>query len=135
MLYLPFQYFTRAGYRWAALPQGKVRSVPVAGNMGIAIAARSQNKETAYTALKGLVDVMQPLAKVPARKDAVARLGDIDEDLLPAEIAAIQQSMEHGRGLPPNPLMQRAMNAIVEGLARGDDVATVVSEACAALEA
>ena len=134
MLYLPQQHFSRAGYRWAALPQGKVRSVPVAGNMGIAIAARSQHKETAYTALKGLVDVMQPLAKVPARRDAVARLGDFDEDLLPAEIAAIQQSMEHGRGLPPNPLMQRAMDAIVEGLARGDEVATVVSDACSALE-
>ncbi len=135
MLYLPQQYFSRAGYRWAALPQGKVRSVPVAGNMGIAIAARSQNMETAYTALKGLVDVMQPLAKVPARRDAVARLGDFDENLLPAEIAAIQQSLEHGRGLPQNLLMQRAMNAIVEGLARGDDVATVVREACSTLEA
>lgn len=135
MMYVRHGTFRRDGYRWAALPRGRVRSVPVAGNLGIAIAAQSQHKEKAYTALKGLVDVMQPLAHVPARRDAVARLGDVDEDLLPAEIAAFQQAMEHGRGLPRNPLMHAAMNAIEEGLARGDDVATVVNDACAALEA
>ena len=134
MLYLPQQNFSRDGYRWAVLPRGKVRSVPVAGNLGIAIAARAQNTETAYTALKGLVDVMQPLALVPARRDAVARLGDFDQNLLPAEIAAIQQSLEHGRGLPQHPLMWDAMRAIEEGLARGDEVATVVNDTCSALE-
>ncbi len=135
MLYLPHQNFSRDGYRWAALPRGKVRSVPVAGNLGIAVAARAKNTETAYTALKGLVDVMQPLALVPARRDAVARLGDFEKDLLPAEVAAIQQSLEHGRGLPPSPVMWEAMRSIVAGLARGDDVATVVSEACSVVEA
>lgn len=133
MLYLPHQSFSRDGYRWAALPRGKVRSVPVAGNLGIAIAARAQNTAQAYTALKGLVDVMQPLALVPARRDAVARLGDFEKNLLPAEIAAIQQSLEHGRGLPPYPLMWDAMRAIEEGLARGDEVATVVNAACSVL--
>lgn len=135
MLYLPHLNYSRNGYRWAALPRGKVRSVPVAGNLGIAIAARAQNTETAYTALKGLVDVMQPLAMVPARRDAVARLGDFEENLLPEEIAAVQQSMEHGRGLPPHPAMWRAMRAIEEGLVRGDAVDTVVNEVCTLIEA
>ena len=134
MMYVQYGRFARGGYRWAALPRGKVPSVPVAGNMGIAIAAGSQDKEKAYVALKGLVDVMQPLAKVPARKDAVAHLGNIDEDLLPAEIAALQQSMEHGRGMPLNPLIHAAMSTIEEGLARGDEVPTVVNAACSALE-
>ena len=133
MLYLPHLNFSKDGYRWAALPQGKVRSVPVAGSLGIAIAAGTQNTEQAYTALKGLVDVMQPLTLVPARRDAVARLGDFEKNLLPAEIAAIQQSLEHGRGLPPHPPMWDAMRAIEEGLARGDEVATVVNAACSAL--
>ena len=135
MMYVQHGTFRRDGYRWAALPRGKVRSVPVAGNLGLAIAAGSQHKEKAYTALKGLVDVMQPLAHVPATKDAVANLGNVDEELLPAEIAAFQQAMAHGRGLPLNPLMHAAMGAIEAGLARGDDVATVVDAACAELEA
>ena len=52
MMYVRHGTFRRDGYRWAALPRGRVRSVPVAGNLGIGIAAGSQHKEKAYTALK-----------------------------------------------------------------------------------
>ena len=51
MMYVRHGRFSRGDYRWAALPGGKVRSVPVAGNLGIAIAAGSQHKEKAYTLL------------------------------------------------------------------------------------
>ena len=121
--------------RWAALPRGKKRSVPVIGNMGIAITARAQNTEAAFTALKGLVGVMQRFVEVPAQKEAVARMGDFRKTLLPAEIAAFQQSMEHGRAIPLKATMWRAMFAIEEGLARGDDVVTIVNQACSLVEA
>lgn len=121
--------------KWAALPRGKQRSIPVIGNMGIAITDRTENTEVAFTALKGLVGVMQRFVEVPAQKEAVARLSDFRKTLLPAEIAAIQQSMEFGRAVPLNAPMWRAMSALEEGIARGDDVVTVVNDACSVVEA
>lgn len=120
--------------RWAALPQGKQHSVPVIGNMGIAITDRAQNTEVAFSALKGLVGVMQRFVEVPAQKEAVARLGDYRKTLLPAEIAAFQHSMDHGRAIPFSRAMWGAMRALDEGIAQGDDILTVVNEACALLE-
>ena len=116
------------------IPQGKVRSVPVLGEMGIAIMARTENTEAAYTALKGLVNVMQRFVPVPAQKEAVGRLGDYRKVLHPKEIAAIQASMEHGRGIPLDQKMRGAMRAIEEGIVRGDDVVTVVNAACSLVE-
>ena len=137
----PAMFFTSSqgsrssNYRWAALPRGKVRSVPVAGDMGIAITARAQNTEVAFAALKGLVGVMQRFVEVPAQKEAVARMGDFRKTLQPAEIAAFQQSMEHGRALPLGRPRRDAMAAIEEGLVRGDDVVTIVNQACSLVEA
>ena len=120
--------------RWAALPRGKQHSVPVIGNMGIAITDRAQNTEVAFTALRGLVGVMQRFVEVPAQKEAVARLGDFRKTLLPAEIAAFQQSMDHGRAIPFSRAMWGAMRAIDEGIAQGDDILTVVNDACSLIE-
>lgn len=135
ILYGDYQRSWHSEYRWAALPRGKVRSVPVAGDMGIAIMARTENTEVAYTALKGLVNVMQRFVPIPAQKEAVARLGDYRKVLHPEEIAAIQQTMEHGRGIPLDRTLWTAMQALEEGIARGDDVLTAVNEACALIEA
>ena len=134
MMYGAYQDFWSSEYRWTEIPQGKVRSVPVAGEMGIAIMARTENTEAAYTALKGLVNVMQRIVRVPAQKEAVARLGDFRKTILPEEIAAIQSSMEHGRGILLDQKVRGAMQAIEEGIVRGDDVLTVVNEACTLVE-
>ena len=135
MMYGGYQDFSSSEYRWTAIPQGKVRSVPVAGEMGIAVMARTENTEAAFTALKGIVNTMQRFVPVPAQEEAVARLGDYRKTLHPEEIAAIQHSMAHGRGLPLDQKMRDAMRAIEEGIVRGDDVLTVVNEACALVEA
>ena len=121
--------------RWAALPRGKQHSVPVIGNMGIAITANAQNTEVAFTALKGLAGVMQRFVEVPAQKEAVARLGDFRKTLLPAEVAAFQHSMEHGRAIPYNRASWSAMQTLDEGIAMGDDILTVVNDACSSLQA
>ena len=121
-------------YRWAALPRGKVRSVPVSVDTGIAIHARSQNPELAYTALKGLVGTMQEFVTVPAQKEAIARLGDFRKTLLPAEVEAFQKSMEFGRALPQDRSLWRAMNAIEEELVNGE-VSSAVNAACSVLRA
>ena len=134
MEYSPYQGRWSLDYSWAVIPQGKVRSVPVLGDMGIAIMARTENTEVAYTALKGLVNVMQRFVPVPAQKEAVARLGDYRKVILPEEIAAIQLSMQHGRGIPLNGPSWQAMRAIEEGIVRGDDVVTVVNAACSLVE-
>lgn len=133
--YSEYQNRWSLGYRWAEIPQGKVRSVPVSGDMGIAIMARTENTEVAYTALKGLVNVMQRFMPIPAQKEAVARLGDYRKVLHPEEIAAIQRSMEHGRSIPLDRKIWNAMRALEEGIVRGDDVLTAVNEACALIEA
>ncbi len=120
-------------FRWAALPRGKVRSVPVSVDTGIAIHARSQNPELAYTALQGLVGTMQQFVTVPAQKEAVARLGDFRKVLLPGEVEAFQQSMEFGRALPQDRTLWHAMNTIEEELVHGD-VSSAVNAACAIIE-
>ena len=134
MEYSPYQNRWSLDYLWAEIPQGKVRSVPVSGDMGIAIMARTENTEAAYTALKGLVNVMQRFVPVPAQKEAVARLGDYRKTILPEEIAAIQASMQHGRGIPLDQKMRGAIRAIEEGIVRGDDVVTVINAACSLVE-
>lgn len=124
----------RYEYRLAELPRGKVRSVPVSADMGLAIHARSGQTEVAYTALKGLLQTMQRFVAVPAQIEAVARLGEIRPSFLPEEVAAIQRSMEHGRALTWGGGAGHAMQHIVDGLAHGDEVATVANDACSALE-
>ncbi len=131
MVYAPPPWRPSYGdYRLAALPRGKVQAVPVFADMGIAIAARTENAETAYTALKGLVHALQTRVGVPAEREAVARLGEYRTDLRPEEIAALQHSMEHGRGMPQNVPALFAMDSVVKGLVRGDEVASVINEAC-----
>lgn len=120
--------------RWAALPRGKRHSVPVIGNMGIAITANAANTEAAFAALQGLAGVMQRFVEVPAQKEAVARLGDFRKTLRPAEIAAFQHSMEHGRAIPFSRASWSAMRALDEGIAKGDDILTVVNNACSSLQ-
>ncbi|MDE2816009.1 MAG: extracellular solute-binding protein [Chloroflexota bacterium] len=124
----------RPAYRWAALPRGRVRSVPVAAGMGLAIAAQTEHTEKAYTALKGLLQTLQRFVAVPAQKEAVARLGEIHPSLLPEEVTAVQRSLEHGRAIPEDLQAWAAMHDIVDGLARGDEVSAVVTSACTTLE-
>ncbi len=123
----------RPAYRWAMLPQGRVRSVPVAAGTGLAIVARTEHTEKAYTALKGLLQTLQRFVAVPAQKEAVARLGEIHPSLLPEEVTAVQRSLEHGRAIPEDLQVWAAMHDIVDGLARGDEVSAVVTAACATL--
>jgi hypothetical protein len=134
MFFSSYRGSTNSEYRWAALPRGNMRSVPVSVDTGIAIHARSKNPDLAYTALKGLVGMMQQFVTVPAQKEPVARFGDSRKTLLPAEVEAFQQSMEYGRALPQERSMWHSMLAIEEGLARGDDVVSVVNEACSFLQ-
>lgn len=123
----------RPEYRWAMLPQGRVRSVPVAAGTGLAIAARTEHTEKAYTALKGLLQTLQRFVAVPAQKEAVARLGEIHPSLLPEEVTAVQRSLEHGRAIPESLQTWVAMQDIVNGLVRGDEVSAVITAACSAL--
>ena len=134
MMYGAYQNFWSSEYRWTEIPQGKIRSVPVAGDMGMAITARTENVEAAFTALKGIVNTMQRFVPVPAQMEAVGRLGDYRKVLHPKEIAAIQSSMEHGRGMPLDQAVRGAMRAIEEGIVRGDDVVTVINAACSLVE-
>ena len=121
-------------FRWAELPRGKVNAVPVIAGLGISIAARTENAETAYTALRGIVGAMQDFVHVPAERKAVARLGAIRKRFLPDEVTAIQRSMAHGFAIPLSSAQFSAMRSIEEGLARGDDVATAVNTACAVMD-
>lgn len=134
MVYAPFAFSGNSEFRWSVLAKGKIRSVPVMGDMGIAIMARTENTEVAYTALKGLIATMQRFVPIPAQREGVARLGDYRKTLLPNEITAIQQAMEHGRAIPLDRRLGDAMYTLVEGIVRGDDVLTAVNEACSALE-
>ena len=117
-------------YRVAVLPRGKVRAVPVFADMGIAIAAQTEKPEAAYTALKGIVGALQPHVVVPAQREAVARLSELRVDLEPEEVEALEMTMDYGRAMPRNVPAIRAMRPVIEGLVRGEDVATVVNEAC-----
>ena len=123
-------------YRLAEIPHGKVRAVPVRAGVGVGIAANTEKPEAAFTALKGLVHAMQRHAAVPAGREAIERLGEIQKGLRPEEVTAIQRSMDAEREMPRMP--QGApelytMAALVEGIVRGDDVSTVVNQACSLL--
>lgn len=124
----------RHNYRLAELPRGKVRSVPVSAHMGLAIHARSGQTNATYTALKGLLQTMQRFVGVPAQQEMVVRLPEIQPTLGPAQLAALQRSMEFGRAVPWDDRAWQVMQHIVDGLARGDEVATVVNHVCSALE-
>ena len=134
MSYVPYQSQWFPNYRWAELPRGKVRSVPVTAGMGLAITAQAVNTEAAYTALKGLLHTMPRFVHVPAQREAVAKLGEIHPNLPPEEAAALQRSMDHGR-VPPWYVVGPTMYQIVDSLAHGANVATVVNEACTMVEA
>ncbi len=134
MIYFPVLYLSPvATYRRAELPRGKARSTEINPYPGIAIAARTANPDAAYTALRGLVKAMHPHVRVPVEREAVARLGDYRWDLQPEEVTAIQQSMEYGRGEPEDEGQWSAMLTVVEALARGDEVASAINQACAVL--
>ena len=120
--------------RWAELPRGKVHSVPVSASMGLAIHAQAKNTDAAYAALKGIVATMQRFVPAPAQQEAVARLGDFKPSLSPEQVKAVQRSMEHGRPLQYDRRLWATMNAIVDSLVQGDEVATAVNKACSALE-
>lgn len=120
-------------YRRAVLPQSKVHSVPVYMNKGIALVAQTSQPEAAYAALRGLLHMMRPYVNVPSEREAVTRLGQIRSDLQPEEVAAIDQSMEHGRLLPQDVAQNRAMYGLVEALVRGDEVTSAVNQACSVL--
>ena len=120
----------RRDYRLAELPRGRVQVVPVEAEMAMAIVADTPKPEVAYLALRGLVDVMQELVNIPAKRDVIARLGELKKDLQEDEIMTIQQSMEHGRGMPRHSRARRAMDKALEALVRGDDVIAAVNEAC-----
>ena len=128
-----FFFSSHLVYRRAALPRGKVHSVPVDTDPGIAIVAQTANPEVAYRGLRGLVRAMQPYVNVPAEREGVARLKEIRRDLLPDEVAAIQQSMEHGRVWPQSAAQNSAMYGIMESIVRGDDVTSAVNHACSVL--
>ena len=118
-------------YRWVELPRGKVQATPVYADLGIAITAKTKNSEVAYAALKGLIGAMQQyVVKMPAKREAVARLGDTQKDLQPEEIAAIQRTMEYGRSEPQYLPARRALSRILEALVRGDEVLTAVNNSC-----
>ncbi len=120
----------RSSFRMAALPRGKVSATPVRTHLGIGIAARTQRTEAAFAALKGFNLAMQEHVAIPAGREAVARLADIRTDISPAEVAAVQHSLEHGREWPQDGLTLQIMYELTQGLGRGDDVATIVNQAC-----
>lgn len=124
---------SRFNYRRATLPQGKVHSVPMETQIGIAIVAQTGNPDEAYAALRGLVHTMRPYVNVPSEREAVARLGQIRTDLLQNEVTAIQHAMEHARLVPSDVAQSRAMYSLAEALVRGDEVASAVNHACSVL--
>ena len=133
MSYIPYQSLWWPGYRWAELPEGNVRSVPVTADLGLAIHTQTKHTEAAYTALKGLLNALQRFVHVPAQRDAVARLEEFHPTLQPEEATALQRSMEHGHALPYNSIGP-TMYQIVDDLARGANVAAVANGACAFLQ-
>ena len=126
----PMIHNQRNSFRMAALPRGKVSATPVRTHLGIGIAARTQRTEAAFAALKGFNLAMQEHVAIPAGREAVARLADIRTDISPEEVIAVQQSLEYGREWPQHGLVLRTMDDITWGLGRGDDVATIVNQAC-----
>jgi len=125
---------TTLDFRLAELPRGKVRAAPVGVDLSIAIAARTEKAEAAYTALRGIVGAMQRFVHVPAERESLARLGETRKRLRPEEVSAIQRSMEHGRNTPRFGVAHLAMSRVVWGLVHGESVATVVNAACAYMD-
>ncbi|MYB76200.1 MAG: extracellular solute-binding protein [Chloroflexi bacterium] len=125
--------YSRNNYRRAALPRGKVRSVPAHTDAGIAIVAQTAKPDAAYAALRGILRAMQPYVNAPAERENMERFGTIRPDLQPEEVTAIRQSMENGRVEPHEPALHRAMYSLVEALVRGDEVASAVNQACSVL--
>ena len=126
----PMVFNQRDDFRMAALPRGKVSAGPVRTGLGIGVAARTQNTEAAFMALKGFTRAMQEHVAIPAGREAVARLADIRTDISPAEVAAVQHSLEHGREWPQQGLPLRIMYEMTQSLGCGDDVTTTVNQAC-----
>lgn len=114
----------------APLPRGKVSATPVRTSLGIGIAARTQNTERAFMALKGFNRAMQAHVAIPAGREAVARLADIRPDISAEEVTAVQHSLDHGREWPQHGLPLSVMYELTQGLGRGDDVATIVNQSC-----
>ena len=128
--YPPLVHTRRKDFRMAALPRGKVSATPVRTSLGIGIAARTQKTEAAFMALKGFNRAMQAHVAIPAGREAVARLADIRPDISAEEVAAVQHSLEHGRAWPQHGLPLSIMYEMTQSLGRGDDVATIVNQAC-----
>ncbi len=126
----PMTLNQRRDFRMAALPRGRVSATPVRTSLGIGIAARTQKTEAAFMALKGFNRAMQEHVAIPAGREAAARLADIRTDISPAEVAAVQHSLEHGREWPQHGLPLTIMYELTQSLGRGDDVATIVNQAC-----
>jgi ABC-type glycerol-3-phosphate transport system substrate-binding protein len=126
----PLIHTNRKDFRMAALPQGKTAATPVRTSLGIGVAARTQNVERAFMALRGFNRVMQEHVAIPAGRDAVARLADLRPDISPEEVSAVQYSLEHGRGYPQHSLPLTVMHELNQSLSRGDDVASIVNQAC-----
>ena len=124
-------FFGLGAFRMAPLPRGKVHAVPMRADLGLAIPARTQNTEAAYTALMGFAHAMQKEVVIPAGKAAAAQLAEFRTDLRPAEVAAIQHSLEQGRAEPEPGLQFPVMYEVMERLGRGEDVAAMVNGACA----
>ena len=132
--YPPLHLNRQTRFRRAPLPRGKVHAAPVRTSIGIGIAARTQKTEAAYLALRGFTRAMQAQAVIPARREAVAGLADTHKHLLPAEIAAVQHTMAHGREWPQQGLPLHVMSDLTDNLGRGEDVATVINAACSAVD-
>ena len=128
--YPPMIHNQRDSFRMAALPRGKVSATPVRTSLGIGIAARTQRTEAAFMALKGFNRAMQAHVAIPAGREAAARLADIRPDIAPEEVLAVQHSLEHGREYPQHGLPLSIMWEITQSLGRGDDVPTIVNQAC-----
>lgn len=128
--YPPMIHSQRDSFRMAALPQGKVPATPVRTSLGIGIAARTQKTEAAFMALRGFNRAMQQQVAIPAGREAVARLADIRPDISPEEVTAVQHSLAHGREYPQHGLPLQTMHELTQGLGRGEDVATIVNQAC-----
>jgi ABC-type glycerol-3-phosphate transport system substrate-binding protein len=120
-------------YRMAALPSGKQLVVPVRDGFGIGITTRTPRTEASYTAMQGLVRAMQTQVMMPARREAIAGLRRSHYDLQPAELKAVERSLEYGRALPQTDLPKLTMVVATEAIVKGKDVATAVNEACGVL--
>ena len=116
----------------AALPRGKVSATPVRHPSRESVLPPARKRtEAAFAALKGFNLAMQEHVAIPAGREAVARLADIRTDISPEEVAAVQHSLEHGREWPQHGLTQlQVMWESTQSLGRGDDVATIVNQAC-----